>query len=174
MFTYEDDSVTTTEGVPAVPVRVCAVLVEGGELCLIRRERPAGAQYSLPGGLLHANEQVPAGLARELQEELGLDVAALPEPPRLLRVQDQVTTRPGRPGTFRRLHLIHLVTVPREMRAAFPAAELDAEDGTRVVWVPLAEAAGLHLYPAAGPVLLEAAGADVLLPPLTDLTYAWR
>ncbi|MFK0097159.1 hypothetical protein [Streptomyces sp. NPDC091040] len=62
----------------------------------------------------------------------------------------------------------------RELRAAFPAVELDAEDGTRVVWVPLAEAAGLHLYPAAGPVLLDAAGPDVLLPPLTDLTYAWR
>ncbi|MYW11367.1 NUDIX domain-containing protein [Streptomyces sp. SID2563] len=139
-FTYEDASVTTPEGVPAVPVRVCAV----------------------------------AGLARELREELGLDVAALPEPPRLLRVQDQSTTRPGRPGTFRRLHLIHLLAVPREVRAAFPAVELDAEDGTRVVWVPLAEAAGLHLYPAAGPVLLDAAGPDVLLPPLTDLTYAWR
>ncbi|MEU2022874.1 NUDIX hydrolase [Streptomyces sp. NPDC016469] len=170
-----------TEGVPAVPVRVCAALVEGGpagdgEICLIRRERLAGPQYSLPGGLLHPDEQVPAGLARELREELGLDVAALPGPPRLLRVQDQVTTRPGRSGTFRRLHLIHLLTVPREVRAVLPAAELDAEDLTRVVWVPLAEAAGLHLYPAAGPALIELAGVagDVLLPPVTDGTYAWR
>ncbi|SEC76837.1 ADP-ribose pyrophosphatase YjhB, NUDIX family [Streptomyces sp. 2131.1] len=172
---------TTTQGVPALPIRVCAALVEGdlaagGELCLIRRERPTGAQYSLPGGILHPDEQVPEALARELREELGLDVAALPGRPRLLWAQDQATTRPGRPGTFRRLHLIHLLAVDREVRAALPAAELDAEDRTRVVWVTLAEAAGLHLYPPVGPALggLTGPAADVLLPPVTDRTYAWR
>ncbi|MGQ4486409.1 hypothetical protein ACN6LM_003218 [Streptomyces sp. SAS_281] len=34
---------------------------------------------------------------------------ALPDRPRLRWAQDQITTRPGRTGTFRRLHLIHLL-----------------------------------------------------------------
>ncbi|GHH80451.1 hypothetical protein GCM10018781_60790 [Kitasatospora indigofera] len=44
-------------------------------------------------------------------------------------------------------------------------------------WLPLAEAAGLHLYPAVGPVLHQAAlpaGGPLLLPPMTDTSYRWR
>ena len=57
--------------------------------------------------------------------------------------------RPGgdRPGTFRRLHLVHRPTVRRHVRDALPAAEQDAEDVMRVVRVPLAGTAALHLYP---------------------------
>ncbi|WP_328719226.1 NUDIX hydrolase [Streptomyces sp. NBC_00247] len=172
---------TTTDPAPAITVRVCAALVEGGEICLIRRSRPGGTQHSLPGGLLEPDEEVPEALARELREELTLDVGALPDPPRLLWAQDQLTTRPGRPGTFRRLHLIHVLALPRHLRDTLPETEQDAEYPTRVVWVPLAEAADLHLYPAVADVLghlLPAYGppgpGPVLLPPITDRTYRWR
>lgn len=172
---------TTTDPTPAVTVRVCAAIVENGEICLIRRSRPGGVQHSLPGGLVNPHEEVPGALARELREELTLDVGALPEPPRLLWVQDQLTTRPGRPGTFRRLHLIHFLALPRPARDALPETEQDAEYPTRVVWVPLAKAAGLHLYPAVAAMLDRLRPADgppgsgpVLLPPITDRTYRWR
>lgn len=165
--------------VPAIAVRTCAVIAEGGEICLIRRTRPDGDQYSLPGGLLHPDEEVPAGLARELREELDLDVTALPELPRLRWAQDQVTTRPGRPGTFRRLHLIHLLPIPLHVRAGLPATEQDAEDETDVVWVDLRQAADCHLYPDVGEALGQlavpgSAPGPVLLPPITDRTYNWR
>ncbi|MGW1463740.1 NUDIX domain-containing protein [Streptomyces sp. NPDC002308] len=172
---------STTDPTPAVTVRVCAAIVENGEICLIRRSRPGGTQHSLPGGLVDPDEEVPEALARELREELTLDVCTLPDPPRLLWVQDQISTRPGRPGTFRRLHLIHFLALPRPARDALPESEQDAEYPTRVVWIPLAEAAALHLYPAVADVLdrlLPACGppgpGPVLLPPITDRTYRWR
>ncbi|WNI20529.1 NUDIX domain-containing protein [Streptomyces sp. ITFR-16] len=168
-----------TTPVPALAVRTCAVIVEGGEICLIRRTRPGGDQYSLPCGLLQPDEEVPAGLARELREELDLDVTALPELPQLRWAQDQITTRPGRPGTFRRLHLIHLLHLPLHVRTRLPATEQDADDETDVVWVGLWEAATCHLYPHVGEVLGRlavpgSASGPVLLPPITDRTYSWR
>ncbi|MEU2415762.1 NUDIX domain-containing protein [Streptomyces sp. NPDC013099] len=170
---------TTAGAVPAIAIRTCAAIIESDEICLIRRARPDGDQYSLPGGLLHPDEEVPVALARELKEELDLDVTALPDRPRLRWAQDQITTRPGRTGTFRRLHLIHLLPIPRHVRAALPTTEQDAEDVTSVVWVPLAQAARSHLYPAVGNALSELTEpteppSDVLLPPITDQTYTWR
>lgn len=163
----------------AVPIRTCAAIIESDEICLIHRARPDGDQYSLPGGLLHPNEEVPAALARELREELDLDVTALPDRPRLRWAQDQITTRPGRTGTFRRLHLIHLLAIPRDVRASLPAKEQDADDLTNVMWIPLTQAPDRHLYPAVGTALRHLTqhretASDVLLPPITDQTYTWR
>ncbi|MDI5969918.1 NUDIX hydrolase [Streptomyces sp. SL13] len=161
---------------PGIPARVCAVILNNDEVCLIRRHRPDGDQHSLPGGIVNADEHIADALARELREELDLDVTALPEPPRLRWVQDQHTTRPGTPGTFRRLHLIHVLDLPDAARRALAATERDAEDEASVVWVDLDKTAGLHLYPAAGDALLKVRvpGAGVLLPPITDETYTWR
>ncbi|MET9611682.1 NUDIX domain-containing protein [Kitasatospora indigofera] len=164
-----------------IAVRVCAVILQGREMCVIHRERPDGDQYSLPGGLVSPQEDLSKALARELREELGLDVTSLPSAPRLLWVQDQITTRPGA-GTggqpFRRLHLIHLLRVPLNVRRTLAGAELDAKDPTRVVWVDVVRAAGLHLYPAVGDALASLPGpataTTVLLPPITDLTFRWR
>ncbi|MGF1427075.1 NUDIX domain-containing protein [Kitasatospora sp. LaBMicrA B282] len=164
---------------PAIAIRVCAALLCGGEVCLIHRQRPDGDQYSLPGGLVEPAEEVPAALARELQEELGLGVARLPYPPVLRWVQDQLTTRPGSDELFRRLHLVHVLPVPTHVRSTVAAIERDASDATRVLWLPLPEAADLHLYPAVGDVLdqLRAPGAPTgpaQLPAITDRTYSWR
>lgn len=135
----------------ALTVRACCVIVNDGQVALIHRQRPSGDQYSLPGGLVHADEQVPAALARELNEELDLDVTTLPRRPELRWVQDQLTTRPGSTDPFRRLHLIHVLPdLPSRARHAMPATEQDAEDCTRIVWEPIDQAVGLHLYPAVG------------------------
>jgi 8-oxo-dGTP pyrophosphatase MutT (NUDIX family) len=167
--------------VTVLTVRACCVILHDGQVALIHRPRPGGDQYSLPGGLVHADEQVPAALARQLNEELGLDVTALPCRPELRWVQDQLTTRPGSTDPFRRLHLVHVLPdLSSSARHAMPAAEQDAEDCTRIVWEPIDQAAGLHLpVPAAGAVIqgLASAGvlrAPVLLPPITDQSYRWR
>lgn len=107
-------------------------------MALIHRQRPGGDQYSLPGGLVHANEQLPAALARELKEELGLDVTAMPHRPELRWVQGQLTNRAGNTAPFRRLHLIHVLPdLPTDARHAMSATEQDAEDCTRIVWEPI-------------------------------------
>jgi 8-oxo-dGTP diphosphatase len=166
--------------VTALTVRACCVILHDGQVALIHRQRPGGDQYSLPGGLVHADEQVPAALARELNEELGLDVTALPRRPELRWVQDQLTTRPGSTDPFRRLHLIHVLPdLPSRARHAMSATEQDAEDCTRIVWEPIDQAAGLHLYPAVGAAIQGLASASalpapVLLPPITDQSFRWR
>ncbi|WP_255369524.1 NUDIX domain-containing protein [Kitasatospora sp. MBT63] len=53
-----------------------AILVHGGEVCLIRRQWEAGLQHSLPGGLIEEGDVPAAALRRELLEELGLDLDA--------------------------------------------------------------------------------------------------
>ena len=162
---------------PGIPIRVCAVILNRDEVCLIRRHRTDGDQHSLPGGIVNADEPIADALARELREELDLDVTALPEPPRLRWVQDQHTTRPGTPGTFRRLHLIHVLRLPDAARHGLAAAEQDAEDDAAVVWIDLEKAAELHLYPAVGEALsaVKRTMTDAIaLPPITSETYTWR
>lgn len=164
---------------PAITVRACAVILNGDEICLIHRARADGDQHSLPGGLVHEDEEVPAALRRELKEELDLDLAALSAQPELRWVQDQFTTRPGRTEPFRRLHLIHLLHLPDHARHTLAATEQDAHDHTRVIWVNIEQAARLHLYPAVGDTLATLTHATepngpVLLAPATDQTYNWR
>jgi len=69
--------------VTALTVRACCVILHNGQIALIHRQRPDGDQYSVPGGVVHADEEVPAALARELSEELRLDLSVLPRPPEL-------------------------------------------------------------------------------------------
>ncbi|MEV0846383.1 NUDIX hydrolase [Streptomyces sp. NPDC049954] len=162
----------------AIAVRACAAILNRGSLCLIRRGRLDGDQYSLPGGLVCPEESVAQALARELKEELHLDIDTLDGPPTLLWVQDQQNTRPDHEGAFRRLHLIHRLSIPDGTRRSLPAVEQDADDANAVMWVPLRRAAELHLYPAVGPYL----GAidelpsepNVMLPPMNDEKFAWR
>jgi len=174
-LTHENHSVAVPS--TAITVRACAVILEGRQFCLIYRQRPDD-QYSLPGGLVHTDEEVPAALARELEEELDLDLSALPGRPELRWVQDQLTTRPGSDALFRRLHLIHVLHVPARVRHTMAATEQDAEDDARIVWKDLDQAASLHLYPAVGEAIsalvTQVRPAPVLLPPITDRTYRWR
>ncbi|MFJ1756481.1 NUDIX hydrolase [Kitasatospora sp. NPDC088134] len=167
----------TAADAPALPIRTCVAIINRAEVCLIHRRRADGDQFSLPGGLLNLDEEVPAALLRELKEELDLDVTAMAAPPDLRWVQGQTNTRPGTDTLFRRLHLIHVLDAPDQVRATIAATEQDADDTTRVVWSPLAEAATLHLYPAAGPALEALANGTTIpvqLPPMHDRTYSWR
>ncbi|MFF3597975.1 NUDIX domain-containing protein [Kitasatospora indigofera] len=137
---------TTTADTAPVRTRVCAALLYDGHVALIRRERPAGVQYSLPGGLVEAGEDPLAALRRELLEELGLDLDGLPVVPRLRFTQDQATPRPGESGLFRRRHLVFTAHLPDHLHRTVAATEQDDPDRAPVLWLPLAAAAALHLY----------------------------
>jgi ADP-ribose pyrophosphatase YjhB (NUDIX family) len=173
--------VTTSTVAEPVRVRVCVVLVHHGQVCLIRRQRPAGLQHSLPGGVVEVGEDPSAALRRELIEELGLDLAMLPAPPQLRFVQDQETERPGQTELFRRRHLVYVAHLPDHLVEAVTAVEQDAPDRAPVVWLPVADAAALHLYPDVGAVLDQAVrpdtaatGGPLLLPAMTGTSYQWR
>ncbi|MFE4829859.1 NUDIX hydrolase [Streptomyces sp. NPDC056672] len=162
-----------------LPVRTCAVILDGHDMCLIRRRRPDGDQYSVPGGLVDPGEELDAALARELREELGLDLGSgIPEP-QLRWVQDQTVTRPGADQPLRRLHLIHLIDLPHRLRHTLAAAEKDATDHNDIIWMHYRQAASVHLYPAVGPALhalhtLHDQTGPILLPAITDQTYRWH
>jgi 8-oxo-dGTP pyrophosphatase MutT (NUDIX family) len=113
-------------------VRTSAVILDGDLMCLIRRRRRAGDQYSVPGGLVNQFEPILAALTTEFDEELGLKLAAIPGSAELRWIQDQIVTRPGTTALFRRLHLLRL---PSHLRSTLAREEKDAKDNTEVVWM---------------------------------------
>ena len=70
--------------VDAVPlVAMDLVVLRGGTEILLglRNNRPAQGFWFVPGGRVRKNEPMQTALARVAQDELGLDLAALPVPP---------------------------------------------------------------------------------------------
>ncbi|MGW4690221.1 NUDIX hydrolase [Streptomyces sp. NPDC004244] len=165
-----------------IKVRTGALVFCGDELALIRRDRPASALYTLPGGNVEDGEDLTAALHRELAEELALDVR-LAEGGDLMWVVDQRVTRPGPTPPPRKLHLLHRFHITPEVRAALAVQEADElPDGTHdigvVEWLDYREAASLPLFPPVGPALAalphpRAAVSDAALPPVTDHDHTW-
>lgn len=58
----------------AFQVRVTGVLIEDGKLLLVRQRLSKSRNWSLPGGRLEQGETLAQGLAREMEEETGLQV----------------------------------------------------------------------------------------------------
>jgi mutator protein MutT len=60
-------------------VGVGAVIVRNGQVLIVRRRfEPLAGRWSLPGGTLELGETLEAGVAREMQEETGLNVEVGP------------------------------------------------------------------------------------------------
>jgi 8-oxo-dGTP diphosphatase len=85
---------TGTREYPERPiVGVGAVIVVDGRVVLIRRRfEPLKGEWSLPGGGVEIGETLEAAVAREIQEETGLDVEVGP----VIEVFDRITRDPDR------------------------------------------------------------------------------
>ncbi|MFJ9853645.1 NUDIX domain-containing protein [Streptomyces sp. NPDC101150] len=166
-----------------IKIRTAALVFCGDEVALIRRERPAGPLYSVPGGNVEAGESLPGALRREPAEELALDIDRA-EDGGLLWVVDQMVRRPGPAPSPRKLHLVHRLDIAEAVRAGLATEEYDAlPDGSQDVgaieWIDYRKTGELHLFPPLGPALAalpdaRAAVAGAALEAVTDDTYVWR
>ncbi|OUI85615.1 NUDIX hydrolase [Acetobacter tropicalis] len=69
-----------------------AAILRDGRLLLVKRRRnPEAHHWGLPGGKVDPFETVPAAVAREIQEEIGLSIT----PQALLCVVDQIDQAQG-------------------------------------------------------------------------------
>ena len=69
-------------------VGVGAVIVQDGKVVLVKRKfDPRAGEWSLPGGAVEVGETLEASVAREMQEETGLEVEVGP----VIEVFDRIT-----------------------------------------------------------------------------------
>ncbi|WP_449061477.1 NUDIX hydrolase [Planomonospora algeriensis] len=165
-----------------VKIRVGAVVFCGGDVALIRRDRPTGPHYTLPGGNVETGEDLLGALRRELAEELRLKAGQATEP-KLCWIQDQMVTRPGPTPPPRKLHLIFRCHLFPGVRATLATVEYDEVPGGghepgAIEWVDYRTTAELPLFPLVGGVLSalphpQAPVGNPWLAPITDATYTW-
>ncbi len=131
----------------AVRVRVGIVIVQDGQILLVKHRRMGRSYWVLPGGALAAGESLAECAAREVREETGLAVQA----DCLLYVSEAYSTT----GTRHDLNIIFLGHLADENRAPRAMAGWAIE---RPEFVPLKDLAGLVLLPSiAGEILEDAA-----------------
>jgi bifunctional NMN adenylyltransferase/nudix hydrolase len=118
---------------PVIHVTVDAVVVQSGNLLLIRRGRqPGQGLWALPGGFLDPHETLLEGCVRELREETCIGVS---EPDLLACLRGQhVFDAPDRSVRGRTLtHAFHFELPPGET----PRVS-GGDDANLAEWVPLA------------------------------------
>jgi 8-oxo-dGTP diphosphatase len=113
-------------------VGVGAVVVHQGRVLLVQRGRePLKGKWSLPGGMLELGESLTQGVAREVQEETGLDVEAI----ELIELIDRIHKESGPSGERVRYHYVIADYLCRVVGGTLQAAS----DATGVRWVERAE-----------------------------------
>lgn len=116
---------------PRPEVAVGGIAVEDGRLLVVRRARaPGRGRWSLPGGRLEPGETMAAGVAREVREETGLEVAVT-----------------GLCGVSEiRGDSVHYVVVDWWVRRTGARSEpIPGDDADAAAWVDAAELATLDL-----------------------------
>ncbi len=133
-----DISFKTTEG--AFNYRAAAIIVHDGKLLVLQDE---GIPHDyLPGGRVHLGETAEAALARELREELDIDLP----PHRLVFMAESFFTLMG--TRYHEMCLYHLMDAPPELLTrgeSFTRVEGDEVHHFR--WVKFEELHGMSFFP---------------------------
>lgn len=118
---------------PEAPiVGVGAVVVDRDRVLLVQRGRdPLKGKWSLPGGVLELGESLTDAVAREIQEETGLEV----EPIELVELIDRVVREESPQGQRIRYHYVIADYLCRVIGGVLKAAS----DAAAARWVERAE-----------------------------------
>ena len=131
-------------------VGVGAVILDGDRVLLIKRaHEPLKGQWSLPGGGVELGETLEQAIAREVQEETGVDVEVGP----IVDVLDRI----GRDADGRVEHHFVLVDFVCRPSGGVLCSASDADDAT---WARLDELARYGVAEVTVRVIRKAAGRD--------------
>ncbi|MFB6836203.1 NUDIX domain-containing protein [Streptomyces sp. NPDC056361] len=161
-----------------IKIRVAALIFNGDEIALIKRVKNGTEQYTVPGGNVDPGEPLPAALARELKEELNLDVDQADAAPRFTWLLDAMVSRPGSTPP-RKLHMVFRLSISDHVRGTLSATEHDDTAGVgELVWIRRQETKDLALFPPVPVADLTTPAVDLdagaaLLPELNDSNYRW-
>ena len=137
-------------------VGIGGVVIENGRALLIRRgSEPLRGQWSIPGGTLEIGESLQAGVARELQEETGVEVRVL----ELIEVFDRIFPADSNEGNLSQRPKYHYVIVDYLCERISGEAR-PASDVTDVALVPEEELGKYQLTETAMRVLRKAFAMD--------------
>ena len=160
-----------------IKIRVCALIQCRDEVVLIHRRKNNEDSYTIPGGNVDHGEDITEALKRELNEELDINFAYIEDQPVFMALQDQMVSRPGTTPPPRKLHMIFRMAIKPEIKEMISSTEMDDLGEGKIVWMKIQDAAHLHLYPAAGELLMGMSKnkpTSSFLPAMTNRNFSWK
>ena len=124
-------------------IRPAALIIEKNHVLFLRYDYPAGSKFALPGGNVDAGETFPVCVARECEEELGIEV----EVGDLIAVGQVHATTDFAACT-------HLV-FEGDIVGGIPQLQPDETTANDLVWVSADKIADLNIYPALNDAILD-------------------
>lgn len=124
-------------------IRPAALIIENNHILLLSYHYEAGTKFALPGGNVDLGETFPVTIARECEEELGIEV----EVGEMIALgQVHATT-----DYDACLHVIF----EGDIVGGIPALQTDETTANDLVWVPVDKIAELNVYPAMNEAILD-------------------
>ena len=124
-------------------IRPAALIIENNHVLFLRYDYSGGSKFALPGGNVDAGETFPVTIARECEEELGIEV----EVGEMIAVgQVHATT-----DYDACLHVIF----EGDIVAGIPVLQAGETTANDLVWVPVDKIAELNIYPSMNDAILD-------------------
>ena len=124
-------------------IRPAALIIENNHMLFLKYDYPSGSKFALPGGNVDAGETFPVTIARECEEELGIEV----EVGEMIAVgQVHATT-----DYDACLHVIF----EGDIVGGIPVLQAGETTANDLVWVPVDKIAGLNIYPSMNDAILD-------------------
>jgi 8-oxo-dGTP diphosphatase len=124
-------------------IRPAALILENNHILLLSYHYEAGTKFGLPGGNVDSGETFPVTIARECEEELGIEV----EVGEMIAVgQVHATT-----DYDACLHVLF----EGDILGGIPQLQPDETTANELVWMPVDKLAELNLYPAFTDAILD-------------------